>query len=158
MVDVVVIGCYTSCMYSIIADDAKPHFTNNYLLAQVVQKDMSHGNHQRKFQDPRIVYEDEPKSYHWYLLGYNAGVQASVMIDDLEVSFNISVWPMIKNQMAASLKKSRDLDRSFVKLYGESTILVLTESQANKLKWALFAKNDIFQSLYQAYTGARDNA
>ncbi len=132
-------------IYAIVADGANIHLTDNYLLAQVIERDLKNASYEGVG-----VRENGDDPINLYMYG------ASTKWCEFSLSFPFRVplksWPYFRKALVASDKKQKDLGRSYAKIYGRDHIVCLTQAQRNQLKHEITSKAEDFDYLYlEAY-------
>lgn len=131
-------------IYSVVGNGAKIHFTNNYLLAQVIEQDLE----QAGFSDPGIL-ENNENLIHLYM---NSSLSKSSNWQEFALGFPFKIlledWPQFLDNLHKSDRRQKDLNRLYAKIYGEHQVICLTPKQRETLTWEIISKTEDLNYLY----------
>jgi len=124
-------------IYSVIGDGTKIHMINNYLLAQLVQKDLKEDGFKNtgiKEHDIDIVH----LALSWGI--ENIPIYISFTAGNFKFKLKKDQWEYFRDSIKQWDKRQKSKGRPYYKLYGTHHIICLTESQRHQLTWDMVRK------------------
>ena len=125
-------------LYSVSGNNTKIHVTDNYLLAQLVEKDLREDG----FKKVGISQYHSDSMHFCIRFATNNTEWIPVSAENFNFSVHRENWKYFRESINRWDEKQKNKGRSYCKLYGRMHILCLTKSQRNSLMLDMVQKEE----------------